>query len=75
MRMGIKKDFDWEYLGAVLAQDGDDTQAAFFKAFIKECKSWGTNHQVELQLSHINSLLTEDEKETLKMLSYTAGDD
>jgi len=72
--MGIKKDIDWEYLGAVLAQDGDDNQAAFFKSFLKECKSWGTNHQVELQLACVNRLLTEDEKEALKMLSYTGED-
>jgi len=74
MRMGIKKDVDWEYLGAVLAQDGDDNQAAFLKSFLKECKSWGTNHQVELQLACVNRLLTEDEKEALKMLSYTGED-
>jgi len=72
--MGIKKDVDWEYLGAVLAQDGDDNQAAFLKSFLKECKSWGTNHQVELQLACVNRLLTEDEKEALKMLSYTGED-
>ena len=62
---------NWEYVGALLAQSDDNDQAAFFKAFLKECKSWGTSYQVETQLAFINGKLTEDEREMLKMLSYT----
>ena len=71
MKMGIRKDVDWEYLGAVLAQSGDDEQAQFFKAFVKECNSWGTRHQVEMQLAGVNALLSNNERETLSMIGYT----
>jgi len=70
MKMGIRKDVDWEYIGALLAQTGDDEQAMFLKAFIKECNSWGTSHQVEMQLASVNHRLTDDEKETLSMVCY-----
>ena len=70
MRTGIRKEIDWEYLGALLARSDDDEQAEFFKAFIKECNSWGTAYQVELQLAFINNKLTPEERETLKMLGY-----
>jgi hypothetical protein len=53
MRIGLQ-DTDWGYVGAKLAQGGDDEQAKFFKGFLKECKSWGTNHQVEFQFANIN---------------------
>ena len=70
MKKGLWTEIDWEYIGAQLAQDGDDIQAVFFKAFVKECKSWGTNYQVESQLAGVNSLLTDEEKDALAMLSY-----
>ena len=70
MRMGIRKDVDWEYLGALLAQTGDDDQAAFLKSFVNECNSWGTRHQVEMQLACVNRLLTLDEKNTLSMIGF-----
>ena len=65
---------DWGYIGALLAQEGDDMQTKFFKAFVKECKSWGTNYQVELQLAGVNQLLTDEEKDALAMLSYKEKD-
>ena len=67
MKLGIR-DVDWKYVGALLARSGDDEQIQFFKAFIKECNSWGTKHQVEFQLSGIRLKLTSEEKETLSML-------
>lgn len=70
MRFGITKEIDCEHLGATLAQLGDDAQAIFFKAFIKECSSWGTSLQVEKQLIAINHLLSKEERETLSALSY-----
>ena len=69
MRIGLQN-ADWEYIGAKLAQEDDAEQAKFFKAFLKECKSWGTNHQIEMQLCMINDKLTKEEKETLSMLTY-----
>lgn len=71
MKMGIRKDVDWEYLGALMAQTGDDDQVLFLKSFVKECKTWGTNHQIEMQLASVNSALTEEEKETLSMIGYS----
>jgi hypothetical protein len=68
--MGIRKDVDWEYLGALLAQGGDDEQVLFFKAFVKECNSWGTQHQVDIQLAGVNQLLSKEEKKTLSMIGY-----
>lgn len=71
MRQGIVKDVDFSLLGAMLAQDDSDKQVRFFKAFVEECKSWGTNHQVEMQLAAVNLELTQAEIEVLKMLTYT----
>ena len=73
MKKGLMTEIDWGYIGALLAQEGDDMQSEFFKAFVKECKSWGTNYQVELQLAGVNQLLTDEEKEALAMLSYKEG--
>lgn len=70
MRYGLRGDIDWEYLGALLAQSGDNEQAAFLKAFVKECNSWGTRYQVEKQLAFINRKLTKEERETLGMITY-----
>ncbi len=72
MRMGIRKDVDWEYLGALLAQSGDEEQVIFLKAFVKECNSWGTNQQVESQLATINLGLSVDEIETLSMITFVS---
>jgi hypothetical protein len=70
MRYGILKDIDWCYVGALLAQSDDNAQIAFFKQFVKECNGWGTSYQVGMQLTYINEGLTDDEKETLSMISY-----
>ena len=69
MKFGLK-DMDWEYVGALLANGDDDDQAKFLKAFIKECNSWGTTHQVQKQLASVNRKLTPEEREALSMLSY-----
>jgi hypothetical protein len=74
MRLGIFKDIDWPYVGALLANSDDEEQAAFFKGFLKECSSWGTHFQVEQQLAHVNHKLTPEERRTLSMLSYNEGD-
>ena len=74
MKMGIMNDVDFEYVGALLAQAGDDEQAKFLKAFVKECNSWGTRYQVEMQLAGVNLLLTNDEKKTLSMLGYKSDE-
>lgn len=70
MRYGIEKDVDWEYMGALLAQSDDNNQAKCLKAFVKECLSWGTALQVEKQLAYTNAQLTDEERDTLSMLSF-----
>lgn len=69
MKLGLQE-IEWGYVGAKLAQEDDNAQAEFFKAFIKECLSWGTRYQAEGQLAHINLKLTSDERDLLAMLSY-----
>ncbi len=69
MKLGIR-DVDWEQVGAMLAQSDDNDQAAFFKSFVKECNTWGTMHQVEMQLAGVNQKLTQEEKQTLGMIGY-----
>jgi len=73
MQYGILKDVDWKLMGALLADKGDVEQADFLKSFIKECLSWGTRHQVEMQLAFVNNKLTSDERRVLSMLSYEEG--
>lgn len=70
MKKGILTDLDWKYIGAVLASEGDDVQADFFKSFLKECLAWGTFHQVESQLAAVNMKLTDQEKDLIGMLGY-----
>ena len=69
MRFGLK-DMDWEYVGSLFAHKDAKNQAKFFKAFLKECKTWGTHWQIEMQLAYINKLLTPEEREDLSMISY-----
>ncbi|MEN6321718.1 MAG: hypothetical protein ABFD82_23590 [Syntrophaceae bacterium] len=69
MRIGMVEP-DWAYIGAVLARGSDDEQATFFKSFLKECSTWGTHHQIEMQLAGVNEKLTNDEKDLLGMLSF-----
>ena len=74
MRLGMTKEIDWAYIGALLANAGDDSQIPFFKSFVKECKSWGTSYQVGIQLAYINGGLTDEEKEVLSGITYKDGD-
>jgi hypothetical protein len=57
----------------MLANADAEVQARFLKSFLKECNSWGTAMQVEMQLSYVNGILTPDERSALGMLSYEAG--
>jgi hypothetical protein len=70
MRQGIHKEIDWEYMGALLASDDDVNQIKFFKGFIRECKTWGTHYQIEIQLAGVNQKLTDEEKDLLSMIGY-----
>lgn len=69
MRIGVQE-LDWGYLGALLANQGDDAQVEFLKAFVKECRGWGTRHQVEQQMCYINLKLTSEEREVLSAITY-----
>jgi len=69
MKFGLQE-IKWGYVGAKLAREDDNSQVEFFKAFVKECKSWGTDYQVGVQLAFVNDKLTPEEREVLAMLSY-----
>ena len=69
MKIGLQE-IDWEYIASVLAHEGADKQIPFFKAFVKECLSWGTRYQVEIQLANINSRLSKEEREVLGMIGF-----
>ena len=69
MKIGLQ-DTNWSYIGARLAQTDDNEQAAFFKAFVKECLAWGTRYQVEIQLAGVNHKLSSQEKSVLGMIGY-----
>ena len=74
MRKGLIFSESWEHVGAMLADSNADEQAAFFKAFIRECDSWGTHFQVQSQLATINLRLNKHERETISMLGYDEED-
>ena len=57
-------------VGAMLAQEGDVEQTHFFKSFVKECLTFGTRHQAEVQLATINTELTADEIDLLSMITF-----
>ena len=69
MRRGLLN-ISWAQLGAELANSNDDDQSEFFKGFVKECMSWETRHQAEMQMCSIASRLSDDEKEFLSSISY-----
>lgn len=71
MKLGIFKDIDWSYVGALLANSDDTQQIEFFKGFYQECKSWGTNYQIQQQFYNINAGLNNEEREAFKMISFT----
>jgi len=70
MKFGIMKEIDWKYVGALLANEDETSQIAFFKHFVKECKSWGTSYQVGVQLASVSKDLTDNEKEVLSQITY-----
>ena len=74
MRLGMTKEIDWDYVGALLANDDENAQAAFFRGFVKECKSWGTSYQVGIQLAGVNHCLSKDEREVLSQITYEESD-
>ena len=62
---------DYETVAALLANESDEEQGAFFKVFIKELKAQcKTNHNAEMQLAHVNNKLSDEEKELISMLGY-----
>ena len=69
MRKGIITDIDWEYIGAVLANEGDEEQAKFLNSMAKEMLSWGTRFQAEMQVTSIASKLNPSTKKLLKFES------
>ena len=73
MRLGLQE-VEWGYVGAKLANDGEEAQTTFIKGFIKECLTWGTQYQIGIQLASVNHNLTPEEREIISMLGYEGGD-
>ena len=73
MKHGIRTSTDWALVGAELAKEDDHAQVEFFKSFLKECRTFGTDHQTDMQLMSINEKLTEDEKEMMQTIGYVEG--
>jgi len=71
MRLGLEE-IKWEYVGAKLAHRDDDDQVNFLRGFIKECLTWGTKYQIQLQFATVNRKLTPEEREIISMLGYEA---
>lgn len=71
-RMGLAL-IDWKHVGATLARETSDEQIDFFRAFLRECGTWGTRLQVETQFAYISAALTPDERDALAMLAYNEG--
>lgn len=69
MKHGLA-DIDWAYIGSALARSDGIEQSLFFKSFVKECLTWGTNYQVEIQMAFVNGKLTDEEKGVLGMIGY-----
>lgn len=58
--------YNWESMGASLANLSDDEQGQFFGGFLREVMSWKvSNFQQCMQLAFIGRRLSEDEKELL----------
>jgi len=73
MRQGIRTAIDWALVGAELAKEDDHAQVEFFKSFLKECRTFGTDYQTDIQLMSINEKLTDDEKEMMQTIGYMEG--
>jgi hypothetical protein len=62
--------FNWEIIGALLAQKSSDEQIKFFKGFVREIETYDTNMAKEMQLIYVGNGLTDREKELLSSLSF-----
>jgi len=69
MRQGLI--VDYKTVAALLANESDEEQTAFFKTFLKELRAvCRTNYNAEMQLAGVNQQLTDEEKELIGMLGY-----
>lgn len=68
MKYGTK-DINWAEVGAMLANEGDNEQAAFLSSFCKELrKACATHFHQETQMVCVQKLLTKDDRELLSVL-------
>jgi hypothetical protein len=74
MRKGIVP-LDWKLIGAMCADEGSVAQLEFFKSFLNEMRSWGTNFQIEVQLCEIAGELEDADRRLLSIFCDQHGDD
>jgi hypothetical protein len=65
MKNGIITEINWELVGAQLANADDEDQAKMLNAMAREMLSWGTKYQAEMQVTSIQSKMTDEAKELL----------
>ena len=65
---------DWKLIGAILANEGNNSQAEFFKSFLNEMRSWGTNYEINFQLAEIAKELQEPDRELLSIFCNQHGE-
>jgi hypothetical protein len=59
----------------MLANLGEVEQVEFFQSFLDEMRSWGTNHQIEIQLIAIAKDLSEADRGLLRIFCDQHGGD
>lgn len=74
MRKGIVP-IDWKLIGAMCADEGSTAQVEFFKSFLNEMRSWGTNYQIQTQLCEVAKDLSSPDKELLSIFCDQHGGD
>lgn len=74
MRYGTKE-IDWLEIGAMLANESDNEQAALLSSFCKELrKACGTHHHTEMQMVCIQNKLSKEDQELLAVCCTQEAD-
>lgn len=76
MTTGIE--YKWDEIGALLANQDDESQGKFFKGFAHELNNFDTHYQAQMQMAYVNSKLSDKDKaileDILPNIWYKEGD-
>lgn len=70
MRGGRSGVFDWQALGAMLAEEGDQEQIAFFRSFADEILRWPVAMNRDWQMLEIAKHLNKDQKYIIGTIAF-----